>query len=60
MGVKKKKTHKYSRKCIVCQEVTNDMEKMECGEGAERAGACVCHGRSIITRKVSLMESHLS
>ena len=60
MGVKKKKIHKYSRKYIVYQEVTNDMEKMEGAEGVERVGACVCHGRSVLNRKVSLMESYLS
>ena len=60
MGLKKKKIHKYSRKYIVCEEVTNYMEKMEGPEGVERAGACVCCGRSVLNRKVSLMESHFS
>ena len=36
------------------------MEKMEGPEGVERTGACVCCGRSVLNRKVSLMESHFS
>ena len=50
----------HIRKYIVYQEVTNDMEKMEGPEGVERAGACVCRGRSVLNRIVSLMESHFS
>lgn len=71
MGVeRRKKINTYSRKYIVCQEVTNDMKKMECagGDAGGRRGWRVegglghgmRHGRSVLYRKVSVIELHLS